>query len=156
MPFRPAALNNLEKKPLAYLLVRMIVGFVFVSEGIQKFLFSDSLGVGRFIKIGIPTPEVMAPFVGIVEIVCGVFVLLGFLTQLATIPLVVDMLVAIATTKIPILLEKGFWAMAHEARVDWSMLLGSLFLLIVGGGQWSLDYLITKRRGMSGSGRHGT
>jgi uncharacterized membrane protein YphA (DoxX/SURF4 family) len=156
MPFRLAVLNNLEKKPLAYLLVRMIVGLVFVSEGIQKFLFSDSLGVGRFIKIGIPAPEVMAPFVGVVEIVCGVFVLFGFLTQLAAIPLLVDMLAAISTTKIPILLEKGFWAMAHETRVDWSMFLGSLFLLIVGGGQWSLDYLISRRRGMSESGRPGT
>jgi uncharacterized membrane protein YphA (DoxX/SURF4 family) len=153
MPFRPAVFNNLEKKPVAYLLVRMIVGFVFVSEGIQKFLFSDSLGVGRFIKIGIPAPEVLAPFVGVVEILCGAFMLLGFLTQLAAVPLVVDMLVAILTTKIPILMEKGFWAMAHEARVDWSMLLGSIFLLLVGGGQWSLDYLITRRRGLSVSGR---
>ena len=49
------------------------------------------------------------------------------------------MLTAIATTKLPILLEEGFWKMAHEARTDWSMLLGSIFLLIVGGGRWSLD-----------------
>jgi putative oxidoreductase len=152
MTFRPEVLDNLERKPLAYLLVRMIVGFVFLSEGIQKFLFSDSLGVGRFIKIGIPAPEVLAPFVGVVEIVCGVFILLGFLTRLAAIPLIIDMLVAISTTKIPILLEKGVWAMAHEARVDWSMLLGSIFLLIVGGGLWSLDYLIARRRGVPKSG----
>jgi putative oxidoreductase len=152
MAFRPMVFDNLEKKPLPYLLVRMIVGFVFVSEGIQKFLFSDSLGVGRFIKIGIPAPEVMAPFVGVVEIVCGVLILVGFLTQIAAIPLIIDMLVAISTTKIPILLEKGFWAMAHEARVDWSMLLGSIFLLMVGGGLWSLDYLIARRRGVSESG----
>jgi len=116
-----------------------MVACVFLSEGIQKFLFSDSLGVGRFIKIGIPLPGVMAPFVGIVEIVCGVLILLGLFTQLATIPLIIDMLVAISTTKIPLLLEKGFWAMAHEARVDWSMTLGLIFLLIVGSGRWSLD-----------------
>lgn len=148
MLFRPSALNDLGKKPLAYLLVRMIVGFVFLSEGIQKFLFSDSLGIGRFIKIGIPAPEVMAPFVGVVEIVCGAFLLLGLFTQLAAVPLVIDMLVAIATTKIPILMEKGFWAMAHEARVDWSMLFGCIFLLIVGGGQWSLDSFIARRRAL--------
>jgi uncharacterized membrane protein YphA (DoxX/SURF4 family) len=148
MFFRPSALDNLGKKPLAYLLVRMIVGFVFLSEGIQKFLFSDSLGIGRFIKIGIPAPEVMAPFVGIVEIVCGAFILLGLFSQLAAVPLVIDMLVAIAATKIPILMEKGFWAMAHEARVDWSMLLGCIFLLIVGGGQWSLDSFIARRRAL--------
>jgi putative oxidoreductase len=120
-------------------IIRILVACVFLSEGIQKFLFSDSLGVGRFIKIGIPAPGVMAPFVGIVEIVCGGLILFGLLTRLAAIPLIIDMLVAISTTKIPILLDKGFWAMAHEARVDWSMILGSIFLLIVGSGEWSLD-----------------
>ncbi len=130
---------------VAPFIVRLMVGCVFVSEGLQKFLFSDSLGIGRFIKIGIPAPEVMAPFVGVVEIVCGLLVLLGLFTRLASIPLIIDMLVAISTTKLPILLDKGFWAMAHEARTDWSMLLGSLFLLIVGGGRWSLEALLTKR-----------
>jgi len=139
MFLHPPILSELDSKPLAFLLIRMIVGCVFLSEGIQKFLFSDSLGVGRFIKIGIPAPEIMAPFVGVVEIVCGALLLLGFFTQLAAGPLIIDMLVAIATTKIPILLEKGFWAMAHEARVDWCMLLGSVVLFIVGGGRWSLD-----------------
>ncbi|MCX6142480.1 MAG: DoxX family protein [Ignavibacteriales bacterium] len=146
MPFRSTAHDEFEKKPGALLLVRLIVGCVFLSEGIQKFLFSDSLGVGRFIKIGIPVPEVIAPFVGVVEIVCGVFLLLGFFTQLTAIPLIINMLVAISTTKMPILLEKGFWAMAHEARVDWCMLLGSVVLLIVGGGRWSLDAFITDKQ----------
>jgi uncharacterized membrane protein YphA (DoxX/SURF4 family) len=112
---------------------------VFLSEGSQKFLYPQQLGVGRFAKIGIPAPEVMAPFVGGVEVVCGVLVLVGLLTRLAAIPLIVDMVVAIASTKIPILVEKGFWAMAHEARTDWSMLLGSIFLLVAGAGPWSLD-----------------
>ena len=132
-------LKIIQKFFKSIILVRVMVACVFLSEGLQKFLFSDSLGVGRFIKIGIPLPGVMAPFVGIVEIVCGVLILLGLFTQLATIPLIIDMLVAISTTKIPLLLEKGFWAMAHEARVDWSMTLGLIFLLIVGSGRWSLD-----------------
>jgi uncharacterized membrane protein YphA (DoxX/SURF4 family) len=123
----------------ATIVIRILVACVFLSEGIQKFLFSDTLGVGRFIKIGIPLPEIMAPFVGIVEIVCGGLILMGLFTRLAAIPLIINMLVAISTTKIPILFEKGFWAMAHEIRVDWSMILGSLFLLIVGSGRWSLD-----------------
>lgn len=132
--------------PVPYLLVRMIVGGVFLAEGIQKFLFADALGVGRFVKIGIPAPEIMAPFVGVVEIVCGALLLVGLFTRLASIPLIVDMLVAIATTKVPILVERGFWAMVHEARVDWSMLLGSVVLLLIGAGRWSLDYLLTDRR----------
>jgi uncharacterized membrane protein YphA (DoxX/SURF4 family) len=115
------------------------VGAIFLSEGIQKFLFPDALGVGRFIKIGILAPEFMAPFVAILEISCGMLVLVGLLARLAAIPLIITMLVAIATTKIPILLKSGFWAMAHEARTDFAMLLGCLFLLIVGAGTGSLD-----------------
>jgi putative oxidoreductase len=130
-----------NKAQSAIILVRIIVSTVFLSEGIQKFLFPDALGIGRFIKIGIPAPEIMAPFVGVVEIVCGALILLGFYSRLAAVPLIINMLVVITTTKIPILMEKGFWAMAHEARVDWSMILGSVFLLIVGSGRWSLDHL---------------
>lgn len=132
--------------PTAVILIRLIVGAVFLAEGIQKFLFPAELGVGRLSKIGIPAPEIMAPFVGFLEIGCGALVLVGLLARLAAVPLIIDMLVAISTTKIPILLDKGFWAMAHEARTDWSMLLGSIFLLIVGAGRWSLDTRIAERR----------
>ena len=125
--------------PAAVLLVRLMVGAVFLSEGTQKFLFPAEVGAGRFAKIGLPSPDLLAPIVGSFEIVCGTLVLLGLLTRLAVIPLIVIMLTAIATTKIPILRELGFWKMAHEARTDWSMLLGSLFLLIVGAGPVSMD-----------------
>ena len=123
----------------ATILIRLVVGGVFLSEGIQKFLFPAALGVGRFVKIGIPAPEVTAPFVGVVEIVGGLMLLVGLLTRVAAIPLIVDMLVAISTTKLPMLHSQGFWSMAHEARVDYAMLLGSAFLLIVGAGPWSMD-----------------
>jgi uncharacterized membrane protein YphA (DoxX/SURF4 family) len=126
-------------------LVRLFVGLVFLFEGIQKFLYPAELGVGRFVKIGIPFPGVMSPFVGIVEILGGVLLLLGLVTRLASIALIIDMLVAIAVTKTPALLESGFWKMAHEARVDFSMLLGLLFLLIVGSGAWSVDGMFRKR-----------
>lgn len=127
------------RAPAAVLLVRLAVGVVFLSEGIQKFLFPADLGVGRFTRIGIPLPGLLAPFVGVVEVVGGVLLLLGLVTRLAAIPLVIDMVVAILTTKVPILLDRGLWAMAHEARTDWAMLLGSLFLLAMGAGAWSLD-----------------
>lgn len=145
--------------PKATILIRLLVGSVFLSEGIQKFLFPAEVGVGRFTKIGIPSPEIMAPFVGVVEIVCGALILVGFLTRVAAIPLIINMLVAILSTKIPILLGYGFWGfslrkvayggfwgMAHEMRTDWSMLLGSIFLLIVGAGPWSLDSYLSRRR----------
>ena len=145
--------------PRSVILIRIIVGAVFLSEGIQKFLYPAENAAGRFAKIGIPSPEVMAPFVGIVEVVCGALILIGFLTRLATIPLIIDMLVAILSTKIPILLGHGFWGfslrtvpytgfwgMAHEARTDFAMLLGSIFLLIVGAGLWSIDARMSSRR----------
>ena len=134
----------ISRAPKSALLIRLVVGAVFLSEGIQKFLFPTALGVGRFVKIGIPAPDVMAPFVGVVEIVCGTLLLLGFATRLAAIPLIIDMIVAIASTKLPMLRTQGFWAMAHEARVDWSMILGSLFLLFAGAGPWSIDARITR------------
>jgi uncharacterized membrane protein YphA (DoxX/SURF4 family) len=130
---------------------------VFASEGIQKFLFPDALSVGRFAKIGIPAPEVMGPFVGAVEIVCGTMILFGLCTRLAAVPLIIDMLVAIASTKIPILLGHGYlsfaapsgkagiWSMLHEARTDLSMLLCSCFLLSAGAGAWSLDARVARR-----------
>ena len=132
--------------PAVVILIRLLVGAVFVSEGIQKFLFPAELGVGRFTRIGIPAPELLAPLVAVVEIGSGVLILSGLLTRLAAVTLIVNMLVAIATTKVPILLTQGFWAMVHESRTDFSMLLGSLFLLIIGAGEWSLDAFLTRRR----------
>ena len=131
--------------PAAVILIRLAVGTVFLSEGVQKFLFAEALGVGRFVKIGIPWPAFSAPFVGVCETVCGTLLILGLLTRWAAIPLIVDMVVAICSTKIPLLLANGFWAMAHEARTDVAMLLGSIFLLLVGPGAWSLDG--ARRRG---------
>jgi putative oxidoreductase len=130
--------------PPAVILVRLIVGGTFLSEGIQKFLFPNALGVGRFANIGIPSPEILAPFVGVCEIVCGILLVVGFMTRLAAIPMIANISVAIITTKLPILLERGFWPMAHEARVDYAMLLGGIFLLIVGAGPWSADGVAKK------------
>lgn len=138
--------------PRSVLLIRLVVGGVFLSEGLQKFLYPAENGAGRFARIGIPSPDVMAPFVGVVEIVCGALILIGFLTRLAALPLIVNMLVAIVSTKVPILLGHGFWGfslrnlpyygfwgMLHEARTDFAMLFGSIFLLVLGGGLWSID-----------------
>jgi putative oxidoreductase len=131
--------------PCAVILVRFLVGGVFLSEGIQKFLFPEALGVGRFASIGIPAPGFTAPFVGVVEIVFGALVLLGLITRLAAIPLIINISVAIATTKIPLWHSKGFWPMAHEARTDYSMLLGGVFILLVGAGPWSLDRILAAK-----------
>ncbi len=139
--------------PAWSILVRILVGLVvFFPEGIQKLMFPELLGAGRFTNIGIPYPELMGPFVGVVEIACGALIIAGLLTRLAAIPLIIIMIVAILSTKIPMLLghefwifhlpklgRYGFWSMMHEARTDLVMLLGSLYLLLEGGGAWSID-----------------
>jgi putative oxidoreductase len=121
------------------ILIRLMVGAVFLSEGIQKFLFPAILGPGRFSKIGLPFPEFLGNFVGSFEILCGILVLIGLFTRFASIPLIMIMLVAMATTKLENLVDHGWWKMLHESRTDWAMLLGSLFLLIKGGGYYSID-----------------
>ena len=136
-----------------------MVGSVFLLEGIQKFLYPEALGAGRFAVVGIPAPGVLGPFVGAVESICGALLLLGFLTRLAAIPLFINISVAILSTKIPVLLGHGFWtftlgkvprygflSMMHEARADFSMLLGLVFLLVVGAGAWSVDGLIARAK----------
>ena len=138
MMFQKITKTDLSKTTI---LIRLMVGAVFLSEGIQKFLFADTLGAGRFAKIGLPNPEFLGPFVGSFEIVCGFLILIGLLTRLVSIPLIIIMFVAIATTKSEVLAEKGFWEMMHGSRTDWAMLLGSIFLLIKGGGRWSIDSL---------------
>jgi len=125
-------------------LIRLMVGAVFLSEGIQKFLFPAIRGAGRFEKIGLPSPDFLGSFVGAFEIVCGAMILFGLLTRLASIPTLIIMLVALATTKTEVLANDGFWVMMHGSRTDWSMLLGSLFLIIQGGGKWSIDKKLSK------------
>src|SRR5207247_3160391 len=139
--------------PAATTLIRIVVDGIFVIEGIDKFLYPDDLGAGRFAKIGIPAPDTIGPFVGGIEIVCGALLIIGLLTRIAAILLLIDISVAIVSTKIPILLAHGFWgfsltklprygflSMIHEARTDLAMWFGLLFLLIVGAGKtYSLD-----------------
>lgn len=127
------------------IIIRLMVGAVFLSEGIQKFLFPAIRGAGRFEKIGLPSPDFLGAFVGAFEIVCGAFILLGLLTRLASIPTLVIMLVAIATTKAEVLANDGFWVMMHGSRTDWAMLLGSVYLMIKGGGRWSADKLLQQK-----------
>jgi len=122
------------------IIIRLVVGAVFLSEGIQKFLFPVIRGAGRFEKIGLSSPEFLGSFVGAFEILCGVLILIGLFTRLASIPLIIIMLVAIATTKAEVLANQGFWEMLHGSRTDWSMLLCSIFLFIKGGGYWSVDH----------------
>lgn len=129
-----------------------MVAAVFLAEGIQKFLFPAIRVAGRFENMGFQYPEFWGNFVGVFEILCGAFLLAGILTRGAAIAMLINMTVAIVITKIPIAFGEsfgpfvlrsfktyGFWSMVHEMRTDFAMWLGSIFLLLKGGGLWSVD-----------------
>ncbi len=126
-------------------IIRLMVGLVFLSEGIQKFLFPAVRGAGRFDKIGLPFPDILGSFVGSIEILCGILILFGLFTRLAGTTTFIIMIVAIVTTKLEILSIDGFWQMMHSSRTDWAMLLGSLFLILKGGGNWSVDKMYMRK-----------
>jgi len=138
----------------ATILVRLAVGGVFLSSGLVKFLFENQ-GPGRFAKIGLPPQWALA--VGAIEVGCGALLVLGLFTRLAALPLVADMVVAIVTTKLPLLFgagpepvtampKTGFWAFAYQARLDVTMLVACAFLVAAGAGLWSLDAILSRRR----------
>jgi len=121
---------------------RVIVGLVFLSEGIQKFLFPELDGSGRFEKLGFNNPEFMASFVATFEIACGLMILAGFYVRFAATILLIIMVNAIIRTKIPILMDSGFWQMAHAARTDFAMTMLNIYILIYGAGKLSVDLLL--------------
>jgi putative oxidoreductase len=126
--------------PASILLIRLAVGLIFLTQGILKYI-DPNVGVARFTRIGFPHPYFTAHFVGSFEIVCGSCVLLGLWTRVAAVPLLLVITTAIATTKVPELVRpsQGFWYMVGDARTDFAMFCSLLFLVLVGGGAWSLD-----------------
>ncbi|MGO9055839.1 MAG: DoxX family protein [Candidatus Binataceae bacterium] len=123
--------------------IRLAVGLIFFTQGILKYI-DPHMGTLRFAKIGFPFPGFTAHFVGAFEIACGLMVLIGLFTRIAGIPLLIVILTAIATTKIPELFRpgQGFWFTVSDARTDFAMTMGLLFLISAGPGAWSLDALI--------------
>lgn len=151
--------------PPVITLIRLMVGTVFLWEAVMKFVFPETLGPGRFALLGFPSTDVMSPFDAVFEAGCGILLVLGLLTRLAAIPMIVDMVVAILSTKIPLLLGtsplppppvppvSGFWAVLHEVRSEYAQLLGALYLLIAGPGRLSLDALLAGGRDADAAGR---
>jgi len=124
---------------LSTALIRWMVGLVFFSEGIQKWIQPEIRGAGRFEKIGLPWHEFLGYLVGTTEILCGLLLLIGCYARAAAVPLLTIMIVALFSTKLPILLEDGWWTMAHAARTDFCMTVGCVFILLRGAGALSMD-----------------
>jgi len=133
-------LRGPTEAPRSIVLVRIAVGLIFFTQGILKYI-DPNLGVVRFSRIGFPNPYFTAHFVGTFEILCGFLLLLGLWTRLVSIPLLIVITTAIATTKIPELFRanQGFWYMVSDARTDFAMFCCLIFLISVGGGSWSVD-----------------
>lgn len=126
--------------PASIVLIRLAVGLIFVTQGILKYI-DPNMGVVRFTRIGFLHPYFTAHFVGTFEIACGFLVLIGLWTRAAAVPLLIVISTAIVTTKIPELARanQGFWFMVSDARTDFAMFCSLLFLILAGGGAWSLD-----------------
>ena len=147
--------NPPTQGPNSTLLLRIMAGGVFLWEGILKFVYANQ-GVGRFTKLGMPIPHLTADFVGCLEIVGGLLLLCGLMTRVIAIPLIIEMIVAILSTKISLFLgtyplplppappQIGMWAVLHEVRSEYAQLLTTAFLLINGSGKWSLDALLVQ------------
>src|SRR2546427_3451430 len=142
--------------PTATVLIRLMAGTVFLWEGILKFVYTNQ-GVGRFTKLGFPAPHFTATADAWLEIIGGALLLTGFLTRFIAVPFIIEMLVAMASTKIPLYLgtsplplppvppQVGFWAVLHEIRSEYAQLASCTFLLLAGPGQWSVDALLARR-----------
>ncbi|MCT3923414.1 DoxX family protein [Elizabethkingia anophelis] len=135
----------IKTRALPLVIPRLTVGFIFLSEGMQKFTASDAVGIARFTKIGFHHPEFWVMIVGITEIVCSILLLIGLISRLASIPLLIIMIVAFITTKIPIFIQKGCWVFAHEYRTDFAMTMLLIMLFYYGSGSFSIDKYIEKR-----------
>ena len=140
------------------LILRLVAGGVFFWEGILKFVYVNQ-GLGRFTKLGFPMPELTANFVATTEIVGGLFLLFGLFTRFTVFWFIIEMIVAILSTKISLYLgtsplplppappKMGIWAVLHEIRSDYAQLLICIFLLIEGAGKKSLDAILKNKNG---------
>jgi putative oxidoreductase len=143
--------------PKSALVIRLMAGGVFFWEGLLKFAYANQ-GVGRFTKLGMPVPEVLAPAIAVLEIGGGLLLMSGLGTRLISVPFIVEMIVAMLSTKISLYLGTsplpkppsppiiGVWAVLHEVRSEYAQIMSCIYLLAAGPGPWSLDALLGRRR----------
>ena len=150
--------------PSAALALRLMAGAVFLWEGLLKFAYANQ-GVGRFTKLGMPMPEVLAPAIAVLEIGGGLLLISGLATRLISVPFIIEMIVAMLSTKISLYFGtsplpappsppvSGAWAVLHEIRSEYAQLMTCVYLLAAGPGPWSLDAWLRQRRGADAAER---
>jgi putative oxidoreductase len=138
--FKSQILNTGNDSKIIF--IRLIVGLIFISESLQKYLIATIYGPAFFKEIGFSNPMFWVYFTGAFEMFCGILILFGILTRLASIPLLIIMIIAFITTKLPLLTTKGFWTFLHEYSLEFSLTLLLVLLIIYGGGKWSVDLKI--------------
>ena len=142
--FKSHILNTVKDSKIIF--IRLIVGLIFISEGIQKYLIVTIFGPALFKEIGFNNPMFWVYFTGAFEILCGILILFGLLTRLAAVPLLTIMIIAFITTKLPLLATKGFWTFSHEYSIEFSLTFLLILLFIYGGGKWSVDLKILQSK----------
>jgi uncharacterized membrane protein YphA (DoxX/SURF4 family) len=146
------------------LIIRLMAGSVFFWEGMLKFVYPNQ-GVGRFTKLGFAFPATTAHIIAVGEIVGGLLLVFGLLTRVVAFYFIVQMLVAVISTKIDLYFgtsplplppappKVGIWAVLHEIRSDYAQILTCLFLLVEGAGRRSLDFVISTSKKVYSMGK---
>jgi putative oxidoreductase len=124
--------------------LRVIIGIVFLAHGLQK-IFQFGVGgfAGNLEGQGVPLPLFFAVVVTLVEVLGGVALILGIFTRLVTVPLAIDMLVAMLMVHLP----NGFFMMNNGIELTLILLAASVALALAGSGEASLDKVLASRAG---------
>ncbi|CAM4367316.1 putative oxidoreductase [Paenibacillus endophyticus] len=128
---------------LGLLIVRLVVGLLFVGHGAQK-LFGwfggyGPKGTGGWLEsIGVKPGVAMAVVAGLMELVGGLLFVAGLLTPLAAVLIVMTMLVAI----VKVHGQNGLWATANGYEYNLVLLAIAIGVALTGAGEYSIDALI--------------
>ena len=133
---------NARRLDAGLLILRLVVGAVFIAHGAQKlFVYGIGGATGAFGQMGVPMPAVTAPLVAFVEFFGGIAIVLGLLTRLAALGVAMVMLGVLLLVK----LNAGFFA-PNGFEFELTLLGGALALALAGPGDWSIDRRIAARR----------
>ena len=122
------------------LISRLTIGGIFIQTGWGKLHHLDKV-IQFFTSLGIPAPQIQAPFVSGIELGCGSLVLIGLFTRVASVPLIGTMVVAILTAKMKDVADLSDFLSLSE----YLFIVLLVWLIVKGAGALSVDHLLAKR-----------